>query len=190
MTMVDWNDAVLFCNWLSRREGLTPYYQRSGRNFSVPSLPDGQFAEWIATAGSDGYRLPTEAEWEYACRAGTVTDHSFGNDTRWAYQYAVYGLNRPEECGSRLPNGWGFFDVHGNVSEWCQDYWEPQLGFGGIKEISDPTGPEGQPDIMRVLRGGWFNIGTFLMVSGNRDSRPACVPSTVSGFRVARSVSP
>ena len=74
-----------------------------------------------------GYRLPTEAEWEYACRAGTTTDFACGADAELLRKYAVYAAEPapgPAPCGSKLPNGWGLFDMHGNVFEWCQDRFE------------------------------------------------------------------
>ena len=132
--------------------------------------------------------MPTEAEWEYACRAGTVTDYSFGNDTRFANQYTVFAANRTENCGSKLPNGWGLFDMHGNVTEWCQDFMEKY--YGGHQEVTDPQGPASEPLLERVLRGGWFTFGTRNIMSGTRDQVAISVSGLMYGFRVARTVSP
>jgi tetratricopeptide (TPR) repeat protein len=78
-------------------------------------------AIWETEFSVDGYRLPTAAEWEYACRGGTSTHYSFGDDAKWLDCYGVSRSDSTEVCGSRLPNAWGLFDMHGNVYEWCDD---------------------------------------------------------------------
>lgn len=108
---VSWYDAIDFCNRLSEREGLAPAYRRDGNDVS-----------WDTAA--NGYRLLTEAEWEYACRAGTRTRYSFGDDEGELSEYAWYGKNsgyRTHPVGTRQPNPWGLYDMHGNVYEWVQD---------------------------------------------------------------------
>jgi formylglycine-generating enzyme required for sulfatase activity len=126
---VSWDDAVAFCKKLSEREGKT-------------------------------YRLPTEAEWEYACRAGTETTWSFGDDEKELGDYAWYHGNAGigEACvhqvGLKKPNAFGLYDMHGNVDEWCHDYY----GEDYYKQSpeKDPTGPA--RGSFRVLRGGsWDN---------------------------------
>ncbi len=153
---VSWNDAVLFCNWLSRREGLTPCYvaARGG---------------WRWDEAADGYRLPTEAEWEYACRAGAATGFASGDDPAQLRRYAVIESNHTEVCGTKLPNGWGFFDLHGNVFEWCQDRFPP---------------PQ---ESMRVLRGGAFDYAPFFAAASRREGNQPTYRSYTIGFRVARS---
>ncbi len=108
-------------------------------------------------AGSEVYRLPAEAEWEYACRAGTKTPYSFGHDVNELKDYAWYGRNTYELgnryahlVGQKLPNPWGLYDMHGNVWEWVQDYYAPYTGEAQI----DPEGPESGSN--RVFRGGSF----------------------------------
>jgi formylglycine-generating enzyme required for sulfatase activity len=137
---VTWYDAIEFCNRLSEREGLTPAYRRSGNNVS-----------WDATA--DGYRLLTEAEWEYACRAGTRTRYSFGDDERKLGEYAWYSENsdgRPQPVGALKPNPWGLRDMHGNLWEWVQDCWHEN--YDGAP--ADGSAWEADNCQQRVLRGG------------------------------------
>jgi formylglycine-generating enzyme required for sulfatase activity len=166
---VSWGDAIAFCNKLSEREGLKPYYSSGAR---TPS-------------GGDGYRLPTEAEWEYACRAGRATRFHFGDDATNLEAYAWYGDNsgaKTHPVGQKHPNAWGLYDMHGNVCEVCWD------GFGrdfyAHSPDADPTGPSQAED--RVSRGGgWFNYQRDCR-SANRnwvgqDNRGADL-----GFRVAR----
>jgi formylglycine-generating enzyme required for sulfatase activity len=173
---VNWYDAVMFCNWLSGTAGLTRCYERTGEK-DKPTNDDA----WRLVPESNGYRLPTEAEWEYACRAGTATTYSHGDDELLLDRYAVIRANRMEVPGSKLPNGWGLFDVHGNAWEWCQDWYE---SFGSEAAVTDPLGPsEGSG---RVLRGGSFSAIARVVRSANRNSnRPDYRPS-YSGFRVAR----
>ena len=111
--MVSWLDAIGFCNRLSQREYLPLYYDRQENEVTV--------------LGGSGYRLPTEAEWEYACRAGTQTRWWCGNDERTLDQYAWFLPNDiflPHNVGELQANPFGLFDIHGNVWEWCQDEHE------------------------------------------------------------------
>ncbi len=103
------------------------------------------------------YRLPTEAEWEYACRAGTVERFSFGNDESELGKYAWFksnAVNRTQPVGQKMPNSWGLYDMHGNVMEWCFDWYATNLPGGAI---SDPIGPSS--GTKRVLRGGGWESG-------------------------------
>jgi formylglycine-generating enzyme required for sulfatase activity len=131
---VSWKDAVEFCRRLS-------------------ALPEEKAAGRV-------YRLPTEAEWEYACRAGTTTDFSFGDDQSQLGEYAWYAGNsgqRTHPVGVKQSNPWGLYDMHGNVWEWCQDWYAEDLPEGAV---TDPTGPvEGSS---RVIRGGsWSSIASL-----------------------------
>jgi formylglycine-generating enzyme required for sulfatase activity len=173
ISSVSWVDAVRFCNWLSLKEELTPCYRTDG-------------SQWEFLADADGYRLPTEAEWEYACRAGTTTLYCCGNEASLLDRYAVFQQSSPAPCGSKLPNGWGLFDMHGNVWELCHDLFAQS--YPTDEELDDPTGPSHGE--LCVLRGG-NSIQTELFVRwnsrlpGNRaDARSS------AGFRVARTLFP
>jgi len=109
-----------------------------------------------AREGGTAYRLPTEAEWEYAARAGSTTTYSFGSKASKLGDYAWYGDNaggRTHPVGQRKPNAWGLYDMHGNVWEWVQDWYGPYE----VDEVTDPPGPA--TDSYRIYRGGGW--GTF-----------------------------
>jgi formylglycine-generating enzyme required for sulfatase activity len=133
VSYVIWDDAVAFCKKLSEKEGKT-------------------------------YRLPTDAEWEYACRAGTKTTWSFGNDEKVLGDYAWYrenaadivGERHPHQVGLKKPNAFGLYDMHGNVSEWCHDYYEKDYYKQSPEQ--DPQGPASGS--YHVLRNGAWNFIT------------------------------
>ena len=139
------------------------------------------------------YRLPTEAEWEYACRAGTTTAYSFGDDASKLGQYGWYNKNAwdigekyAHRVGRKLPNPWGLYDMHGNVFEWCQDRYAP---YGSEKVVSDPMGPSRGE--YRLLRGGAFNNLPSSVRSEARDHTlpPDDGSLLIFGFRTAMSPS-
>jgi serine/threonine protein kinase/formylglycine-generating enzyme required for sulfatase activity len=142
---VSWYDAVMFCNWLSRQEGRTPCYEKSG------AKDERGYEEWKIVPAANGYRLPTEAEWEYACRAGTRTVFTCGDDEAYLSAYAVFSTHSPEPVATKLCNGWGLFDMHGNVWEWCHDWYGD---YPVDKAVVDPAGPPQGAE--RVGRGGRF----------------------------------
>src|SRR5262249_36203274 len=112
---ISWHDAVQFCNTLSERENLRPFYQIEGHNVLVP--------DWSGTC----CRLASEAEWEYACRAGREAQFGFGNDEKELSKYAWFGEDNqkgPRAVGQKRPNTWGLYDMHGNVCEWCWDWYD------------------------------------------------------------------
>jgi formylglycine-generating enzyme required for sulfatase activity len=174
---VSWNEAVEFCNWLSKKEKLQPCYTR---------VAGGR--DWKCEFAANGYRLPTEAEWEYACRAGTTTRYSNGDDFRQLPKVGKVSV-KPEEqqstapVGSYQPNAFGLYDMHGNAREWCWDrYGKYDAGVG---VVTDPRGPDTGP--ARVLRGGSWRQGPNDCRSAARDKLPPDEHVKSAGFRVARS---
>jgi formylglycine-generating enzyme required for sulfatase activity len=179
---VTWLDAVRYCNERSARERLTPAYTIQGNNVA-----------WNRTA--NGYRLPTEAEWEYACRAGTTTPFNTGSTItdEQANFYNHYGYNnnssghtigayrqRTMPVNSFRANPWGLFDMHGNVSDWCWD-WYGEYG------ASAQTNPAGQAvGTLRINRGGGWNDFPKHIRSAYRAATPPDNGSYNIGFRLAR----
>jgi formylglycine-generating enzyme required for sulfatase activity len=139
--------------------------------------------------GDSLYRLPTEAEWEYACRAGTTTRWSFGDTESDVGDYAWYSENTTHpndryahKVGTKLPNPWGLYDMHGNVEEWCLD----RHGAYPDSAQLDPTGPDSGDD--RVFRGGGFRNGASFVRSAHRNwNRPTDVYHAYArGFRIVK----
>jgi formylglycine-generating enzyme required for sulfatase activity len=142
---VSWHHAIQFCNWLSWRE--------KRRHCYTNRIENGK-SLWKWEPEADGYRLPTEAQWEYACRAGSKEAYTFGDDDRFFGEYGYYVVNskyKPRPAAAKLPNAWGLFNVHGNVWEWCWDFY----GENYYKEspTENPPGPEGT-NTLRIVRGG------------------------------------
>ena len=168
---VSWYDAVMYCNWLSRREGRTAAYRSAGkekvRNFNNQEV---EVDKWEEVDGSTGYRLPGELEWEYACRAGTTTEFSSGDDEGLLVTYSqMYPSKLTAPCGEKLPNAWGLHDVHGNVAEWCWDLYDSQGS-------------------LRVLRGGGWKGAAAHCRTAIRDAYEPALRGTSFGFRLALSL--
>jgi formylglycine-generating enzyme required for sulfatase activity len=129
------------------------------------------------------YRLPTEAEWENACRAGTTSAYSFGDDATQVGQHAWYNRNSAEQShppGKKIPNPWGFYDMHGNAWEWCQN-WRYDYQDA---PVTDPVGPA--TGKTRVLRGGgWFHREPDCRSSGRFSEDPNDRKKYTGGLRVA-----
>jgi formylglycine-generating enzyme required for sulfatase activity len=171
--MVSWFDAVRFANLLSEKEGLRPFYTVAEPNVQVP--------DWTGP----GYRLPTEAEWEYACRASSQTLYFFGDDATELSRYAWFS-NPTEQAthpvGQKLANVWGVYDMHGNVWEWCWD-WHEAEDYKQTKKV-DPRGPEHAN--FRVRRGGSFGDSPADLRSAVRTRLGPLMRSRFVGFRLAR----
>jgi serine/threonine protein kinase/formylglycine-generating enzyme required for sulfatase activity len=178
---VTWYGAIAYCNWLSRKENLQECYE--------PNAAGGDPVKVRADAlQRTGYRLPTEAEWEYACRAGAGTNRYFGVQIDLLAKYAWYDANsrdRAWQCGSLLPNDLGLFDMLGNVHEWCQD--EPLPYLRDRTEIFDTHMATSESvGIGRAVRGGSFNNVAADVRSANRNSNQPSTRSESVGFRLAR----
>ncbi len=170
-----WSDAVRYCNKRSELEGLQPCY-------------DAESLECHFEA--TGYRLPTEAEWEYACRAGSTTRYFFGDNPSKLGDYAWFEQNsggHPRPVGQKQPNPWGLYDIVGNVWEWCQDFYA--VDYYPQAPRKNPRGPtEGQN---KVLRGGAWRFSADNCRSGYRYNESpgyadVCFGYDIYGFRCVR----
>jgi formylglycine-generating enzyme required for sulfatase activity len=149
---VGWIGAARYCNRRSREEGLEYVYDE---------------ATWEINYAANGYRLPTEAEWEYACRAGAATRYYFGDDAGKLPFFAWFKENasgRARGVGKKLPNRWGLLDMSGNVWEWCNDWYE--AGYYKKSPRENPKGPA--TGKYRVVRGGAWNSPAKACTSANR----------------------
>jgi formylglycine-generating enzyme required for sulfatase activity len=172
---VTWSAAVKFCNARSVQEGLAPCYDlKSGAcNFDA-----------------NGYRLPTEAEWEYACRAGTTTQFYFGDRPEELKSHGWFEGNaesKPHAAGRKKPNPWGLYDMAGNVWEWCNDFYGAKYYRASPGE--NPRGPDHGEK--RVLRGGaWSssadNCTSFVRNCDEPGTTDVCLTMDSNGFRCVR----
>jgi len=167
--MVSWYDAVRFCINISKQEGLQQCYDTSN---------------WVCDITKHGYRLPTEAEWEFACRGGTTGGYFWGNDTSAVTlnQYMWYSINdssMTHEVALKKPNPFGLYDIYGNVWEWCYDWYTD----APLTAVTDPTGPS--TGTYRVKRGvGWF--GNIIPSSTQRGTNIPTTKDAAVGFRCVR----
>jgi len=184
--MVRWYDALVFCNKLSVMEGLSPAYSISGSTDpaawgTVPTSSDATWNAVVIVADSNGYRLPTEAQWEYACRAGTITAYNTGNtisdNTGW---YTVNSAYMTHQVGLKPANAWGLYDMHGNVYEWCWDWCEDYSS----EAQTDPMGASS--GTFRMLRGGSWGNAYEVLRSAFRDYEYPHYQSQSYGFRLVR----
>jgi len=180
---VRWRDAKQYCNERSLIEGLKPCYNE-------------KTADWDCDYSANGYRLPTEAEWEYACRAGTEGPYDFGAPDKLR-QYAWFAGNADQKthpAGQKKPNRWGLYDMYGNVSEWCEDVYDP--AYYKQSPAGDPQGPPNPgKDVKRVIRGGsWKSSPDMCRATFRQGERTgdtdACFFTDFCGFRCVRRVTP
>ena len=166
---VSWYDAVLYCNWLSWREQLTPCYARTERK-DEKGDDEAEPNEWQRVPGANGYRLPDEKEWEFVCRAGTSTPFSSGDDESLLTNYCqMYPARQTSICGAKLPNAWGIHDLHGNLIEWCSDKHDSETD-------------------RIVIRGGSFDARTSTVRSDYRNSEQPDRRHALYGFRICRTL--
>ncbi len=165
---VSWWDAIKFCNAVSEEEGLEKCYDEVSGSCDFTK---------------NGCRLPTEAEWEYACRAGSTTEYNLGDTENDLSEAGWYGSNSggtTHEVGGKKPNAWGLYDMHGNVYEWCNDWW----GGYPFDNQTNPTGPQIGSD--RVIRGSGWSTGATASRTARRNYGTPGSKSIIGGFRVAR----
>lgn len=161
ITGVSWNDVQDFVDWLNRKEG------------------------------GNLYRLPTEAEWEYAARAGTTTRYSWGDDPSKTRNHAWFAGNVfflgdtfPKPVGQKEPNPFGLYDMSGNVWEWVQDWFGVDYGRNLLKPINNPQGP--QYGSIRVIRGGGWQTPEKYLQPATRSAADPNIRTSVVGFRLVR----
>jgi formylglycine-generating enzyme required for sulfatase activity len=182
---VSWYAAAEYCNWLSQREGIAE------AQWCYEPNQQGEYAEDMRIAAGylklSGYRLPTEAEWEYACRAGSTVGYSFGEPAEllegsgW---FAGNSLSKAHRCGTLKPNDLGLFDMHGNVWQWTHggytNYTNRPI------ETEDGGGEQIQGASVRMLRGGCWDFVAGVCRAAYRGWRPPAHRDGSIGFRLAR----
>jgi formylglycine-generating enzyme required for sulfatase activity len=186
-TRISWHQAAAYCNWLSKQEGIPEdqwCYEIEG---DQTRLKKGYLS-------LTGYRLPTEAEMEYATRAGSVTARYFGETEDLLPKYAWYQKNSQERTwpvGSLKPNDLGLFDVHGNTYTWCQESYKP-YPIGNESEAADDRETELAviDTVSRVLRGGAFDYYPSYVRSAYRLNFVPTSRTNFIGFRAARTIVP
>jgi formylglycine-generating enzyme required for sulfatase activity len=184
---MSWYEATAYCNWLSNKEGIPEeewcYETNAVGKFDAGMRPKANYLELA------GYQLPSEAEWECACRAGTRTSRSFGSSEALLPLYAwcqTNGMNQAWPVGLLCPNDAGMFDMHGNVAEWCHERLKNYVTINStVTEDSGDCDPV-TDSAPRVVRGSSFFLLAVTVRSANRDGDPPASRSGFLGFRPAR----
>lgn len=189
---VNWHDAAAYCNWLSEQEGIPKaqwcYLSGAADKSQIRMTTDPQYLQ------KAGYRLPTEAEWEYACRAGSTTIYSCGFSDEILEKYAWLTTNaggNSQPAASLKPNALGMFDTHGNLWEWCQDAYAAADDKPASTTVTVDAGgiPAMDQDAQRVTRGGSFSTRPSNLRSSFRSHDKATLKVNIfNGFRVARTI--
>ncbi|MBN1592026.1 MAG: formylglycine-generating enzyme family protein, partial [Candidatus Coatesbacteria bacterium] len=183
---VTWFDCVSFCNELSREHGYAECYTISNIAYDGNHIVS---AEVSCDFDPDGYRLPTEAEWEYACRAETNTRYYNGNIDAELSIVAWFQENSGDvthPVGQKEPNSWGLYDMHGNVWEWCWDWYDSGYYAAQPDPDTDPTGSANGSE--RILRGGSKIDDAWICRSAYRNSSGPSYQWSNVGFRIVRSM--
>jgi formylglycine-generating enzyme required for sulfatase activity len=183
-TGMTWYEAAQYCNWLSKEEGLTECYEpNENRQFGPRMKPKEKYLEL------QGYRLPTEAEWEFACRAGSITSRYYGVGELLLPNYAWYEANaklQTSPVGSRKPNDFGLFDILGNTWQWCDDAYKTSPDAYVLDDRGSTTSVV--DDVWRVLRGAAFYSRSREFRSANRLKMPPSTRNYFIAFRPARTI--
>lgn len=176
---IRWRDAKQYCNERSLLEGLKACY-------------DEKTADWDCDYSANGYRLPTEAEWEYAAKGGADGLFDFGQAEKLR-QFSWFAENASEQThpvGQKKPNRWGLHDLYGNVSEWCEDVYSPS--YYRESPVADPAGPPSPgKDVKRAMRGGSWKSSAAMCSATFRQGQKtgdtdACFYTDYCGFRCVR----
>ena len=199
---ISWYDAVEFCNLLSKKSGLKPYYKIDKDEPDDENVFPYDNLRWTVETddSADGFRLPTEAQWEFACRAGTRSIHYWGSSSRWErsgrYSWHMFNtgkqrykgkrfwwvkFHKVRKGGQKMPNKWGLHEMNGNVSEWCWDRYAWKT-YTKMKK-KDPSVIEGKYKF-RVLRGGSFLDSPKDLTSHRRWPMAAFEKRETAGIRV------
>jgi formylglycine-generating enzyme required for sulfatase activity len=193
--MISWYDATAYCNWLNVQEKIPK------EQWCYELNKDGEYAPGMKMAANylerTGYRLPTEAEWEYACRAGAETSYSFGWPDELLGKYAWHKQDSTQPCGKLRPNDYGLFDMHGNVGEWCQSiFWRAGVVAGRPLPAGEKASWEPDDSSIvsqnegRAWRGGAYSNPASFVGSAYRLGAAVNSRDGNFGFRPARTLRP